>query len=149
MDAIEDRAVIVGVLASHDLACPSCKYNLRGLTGVNCPECNQRLVLRIGLAEPRVGWLIAGVTGLAAGLGFCGLLIVYWVAMEMMRGGGRPAHGLIPLVGGAVVCSIGLLMWVRKRGAIARAPRGVRLALLAGAWAAGVGFPIWFMMVIR
>ena len=30
-------------LASRDEACPGCGYNLRGLVGDRCPECNQQL----------------------------------------------------------------------------------------------------------
>ena len=34
-------------LARKDHPCPSCNYNLRGITGEQCPECNQSLVLGV------------------------------------------------------------------------------------------------------
>lgn len=66
-------------LANADAPCPSCDYNLRGLTGDICPECNQRLTLRVGLAEPRQRAFIATLVALAMGAGFHGLLVVYWM----------------------------------------------------------------------
>ena len=56
-------------LAGRDVECPGCGYNLRDLGGSRCPECGDELVLRVGLAEPRQGALIAGLIGLAAGAG--------------------------------------------------------------------------------
>lgn len=32
-------------LADRDAPCPSCTYNLRGLSGPACPECGRALVL--------------------------------------------------------------------------------------------------------
>src|SRR5262245_31050391 len=66
-------------LAETDISCPSCDYNLRGLKGNACPECNQQLVLRVSLAEPRQRAFIAAVIGLAMGAGFHGLLFAYFI----------------------------------------------------------------------
>jgi hypothetical protein len=68
-------------LADTDAPCPSCDYNLRGLTTDACPECNQRLTLRVGLAEPRQRAFIAALVGLAMGAGFDGLLLLYFAYM--------------------------------------------------------------------
>lgn len=56
-------------LASTDAPCPNCRYNLRGLTSSVCPECNQHLVLRVGLAEGQVGTIIAAASGFLSGAG--------------------------------------------------------------------------------
>lgn len=148
MQTIDDRETLVGLFASHDLECPSCGYCLRGLTQPTCPECNQSLVMRIGLAEPRVGLLIAGAVGWAAGLGFCGLLLVYWLVMASLRGGGPPTAGLFPLSVGFACGLVGLIAWVRFRGAVARASKHRRRGLVFLAWLVGIGFPVWFMAVI-
>ena len=87
-------------LATRDLPCPGCRYNLRGLISDRCPECNQPLELQVSLAEPRVGQLlwcviplfltgglfavglvtvgvIIAVTGDSPGGVFAGIFIVY------------------------------------------------------------------------
>lgn len=67
----------------HDAPCPACGYNLRGLTHPVCPECEHDLVLTIGLARPRLGWLlVALVPGMFSGV--AGLLLsglIFFVAI--------------------------------------------------------------------
>lgn len=56
-------------LADRDVACPHCKYNLRGVTATVCPECgrdlelclreNHPLALRRGLLALALLWLLA------------------------------------------------------------------------------------------
>src|SRR4051812_44872831 len=76
-------------LADIDAPCPSCDYNLRGLTSDTCPECNQRLTLRVGLAEPRQRAFIGALVGLAMGAGFQGLLMAYFIIMALWGGYSR------------------------------------------------------------
>ena len=64
-------------LAEQDVACPSCGYNLRGLTIRACPECNEALQLRVGLAEPKMKLWLATVLGLAFGVGFSLLVTIH------------------------------------------------------------------------
>jgi hypothetical protein len=59
-------AMLRAYLAERDEPCPNCGYNLRGLGSERCPECDQRLVLSVQVAEPRMGMLLAGVVGLMA-----------------------------------------------------------------------------------
>jgi hypothetical protein len=79
-------------LTSNDIPCPCCGYNLRGLTSDACPECNQPLVLRVGLAEPRVGSLVAAASGFLAGAGaalVCLALVVLFSIREKSFPTGR------------------------------------------------------------
>src|SRR5262245_16658234 len=73
-------------LAATDAPCPNCNYNLRGLTSDSCPECNQRLTLRVGLVEPRLGPLIAAASGLLAGAG-AGFVCLILVLLFTLRYG--------------------------------------------------------------
>lgn len=62
-DAQRDGAdELMTFLASRDVECPSCRFNLRGLTTNRCPECNTLLELTIGkthsLRRLRI-WLLA------------------------------------------------------------------------------------------
>ena len=49
-------------LHERDALCPVCGYNLRNLTSGNCPECGQRVALRVGAPDLRLGvfvWALA------------------------------------------------------------------------------------------
>lgn len=47
-------------LATRDIACPVCGYNLRGIASNKCPECGRSLELRIVSGDLRVtAWVVA------------------------------------------------------------------------------------------
>jgi len=60
---IDNAQALREFLATREAACPSCGYNLRGLVGGMCPECNQEIALRIALVDPRVGLFLVGFLG--------------------------------------------------------------------------------------
>lgn len=137
-------------LAEHDAACPACEYNLRGLTGDSCPECNQRLILRVGLAEPRLGAFVAGLVGIAGGLGFCAILSVYFAVLLLRRYmGGNPLGGLIPLPVGVVVGAGLLWGWLKARGRLVQTSRERRLAAVIVVWVVSAVCPLLFCVLIR
>src|SRR6267154_1944148 len=93
-------------LAEHDEPCPGCAYNLRGLTGTRCPECNQELAMRVGLAKPRHGAFIASMCGLLTGAGMAGVFLGIITWLSLTRGGGPPPSmfwTLFGIPGGGVV----------------------------------------------
>ena len=77
-------------LVERDVSCPGCGYNLRGLAAGACPECNQDLELGIKLASPRIGRLVAALTGLAVGAGGSGAVLALQVMPGALWGGGGP-----------------------------------------------------------
>jgi hypothetical protein len=117
-------------LARHDVPCPSCGYNLRGLEKPVCPEC--------GLAA---GWGAFGVWGLRSrpalyrAVEVCIYLSVmlglFLLAFRFGRAVERhdlrqiAAAGLIPFAS-----FIALWAWLAGRAALARAP-----AYLQARWA--------------
>lgn len=64
--------MLLEYVADRDVACPSCTYNLRGLTTSRCPECGRELKLSVGLAQTYLrAWvllLFAVFCGAGAGL---------------------------------------------------------------------------------
>ena len=67
-------------LADRDEPCPNCRYNLRGLTGNVCPECQQELSLRVGMTDTAWKSLVTTIVGLTFGGGaFCAVLIAVLV----------------------------------------------------------------------
>lgn len=67
----DPSALLQVYLATADVPCPGCGYNLRGVTDSACPECGEplRLDLQRDLIAPR--------TALLAGLALALLLTVY------------------------------------------------------------------------
>lgn len=55
------QELLLDFLRDHDAACPVCGYNLKALTRPVCPECKHDLVLTVGAARLRIGWLLAAV----------------------------------------------------------------------------------------
>jgi hypothetical protein len=111
-------------LGEHDAPCPACGYNLRGLTGAACPECNSALALRVGLVEPRLGAYVTGLVGWSMGLGLNGLLLVYMLVVALIYSfPGVPLHPFLThnLVAG-VVQGAGLAAWIAWLGPRVRQP---------------------------
>lgn len=42
--ARDERSKISAYLSQHDVPCPGCKYQLRGIAALKCPECARQLV---------------------------------------------------------------------------------------------------------
>jgi hypothetical protein len=122
-------------LASRDVPCPACGYNLRDLEGSRCPECGDDLVLQVGLPEPKQAALIAGLIGLAAGAGMSGLLIGYAAIVTLFRGI-RPPPGafMVLTIGGFIMEGVPLFLWLWYWGGIRRLPQPAKYLLVAGCW---------------
>ncbi len=105
-----DVADLLAFVRDRDVACPSCGYDLRGLTRPVCPECRQGLTLSVGVHRPRFGWFVFTIapgifSGIAAGL-FLGPLYLAWVT----RAGGPPWYILATEVFGGLsgLAAVGL-----------------------------------------
>ena len=55
------QEMLLEFLRVHEAPCPVCGYNLKALTRPVCPECGHELVLAVGAARLRFGWLFAAV----------------------------------------------------------------------------------------
>ena len=133
------------------MACPGCGYNLRGLTSDRCPECNQRLVVGIALAEPKQRAFIAGLLGISLPLGFCVMLLIWVVYMILDRGGpGGPAfREIVPILLGAVIGGSLLGGWLMFRRAILRCSLTIRWTLAVVVTVIATLGPLWFMATVR
>lgn len=142
-DMAEPSDQLRSFLAERDVACPGCGYNLRGLTGDRCPECNEELRLQVGLVEPKMGTLVVSMVGLATGWGFCAFVSAWGFFF------GARTKELLPLVVGVVALGLGLAGVWRGRGRLRRLPRGSRIAVAVACWVVSVLFTGWFIAQVR
>lgn len=150
-EADDRNGMLAAYLRERDEECPGCGYNLRDLTGTRCPECNQELVLRVGLAEPRMAWFVTGVVGISMGLGFS-LMVSIWAGLVFMRrggGGGPRFQEIVPLVVGSVVGALLMCWWVRGRRRLSGGTAEKRWCWVAGMTAAALVCPMWFFAMVR
>ena len=110
-------------LAERDVPCPLCGYNLRALTTEKCPECGSEVEVTVGLTEPRMAAFIAGLVGLAAGLGFCALLLMWVAWMHTVGLGGPGLNQVWVLPFGVVALGVALRVWLSMRKRIRMMPR--------------------------
>ena len=67
----DDDAALLDFVATRDMACPACGYNLRMLNKPSCPECGLPLKLTVGSDEPfKRAWAITlCLNAMIAGMG--------------------------------------------------------------------------------
>lgn len=139
-------------LADRDAPCPGCQYNLRALTTGICPECGEKVVVRVAMAEPKLAAMIAGLIGLSVGAGFNGLLLVY-VFIMYFRGMGPsdPIWRAFTLINGAglIVLGSGIIVWLRKWSMIRSQSAMVRWSLVAVCWLLSFADVMIFSFTIR
>ncbi len=77
----DDGELLRAFLAGRSVACPSCGYDLRGLTGAACPECGRQLSLSVAGVEqplgPFVAILMASMLTTGMGLLFLNAVVVW------------------------------------------------------------------------
>ena len=124
-DADADHAALLKWLADHDELCPACRYDLRGLAAIHCPECDSRLTLSVSSPDIRLGpWLLA-VISFALGLGFDAVVCVLFAVGATIALASNPPAGSGPppsfyvlpasLIVLALACFTGIAWLVRRR----------------------------------
>ena len=105
-------------LAEHDEPCPACGYNLRGLTGIRCPECEQELMLRVAMVERDLVSFVLAAIGLSA----CGVLAAFLlgavIVLTVWSGDGPSRREFFFLITYPAVTLLvdGVLVWLLLRG---------------------------------
>ena len=126
--------MVEAYVCNRDVACPTCKYNLRDLTSGVCPECGETPVLRLQAEHPQVGILVLGLLPLTMGLGFFGIAGVTFVVLSMYFGDWAPGfYWVAPLII-AGVCGLATRLWIARWTRVRRWRLGRRIALLLPLW---------------
>jgi hypothetical protein len=150
-----DLAALREFLAERDEACPSCAYNLRGLTAARCPECDETLALRVNIAESRLGaWVatLAGVLACGGGALVCLLLVGYLSISEMGWPKGREFFPIVVYPGLVVLVEGAAALWLtRPRGRrwFRSRDRAARCGMIAAAWALLLVFTALFVVMLK
>ena len=76
---VDEQELLRTFLQERDALCPVCAYNLRNLTSGTCPECGQRVALRVAAPELRLGafvWALAPLLMMAGTACFTLLVVI-------------------------------------------------------------------------
>lgn len=147
------------LLASRDIVCPVCAYNLRGNESSNCPECGANLDLRVGSMDLKLGPWLTALFGLALPLGFVSMYAVFGLMAMLMfsvSGGGTPGplSLLTTMAVPSLICAAyAFLLWrlVRRRRKFWAKPRRAqrRSAMLYAVLGPGaILAPLVFMLFL-
>jgi predicted transporter len=143
---------LLDYLRDRDRACPSCRAPLRGLTRASCPACGEELALAVGLVHRRMGCWLAGLLGLAAGVGFSAVLLAFFT-MRFVQGRmtlrGDALRALISLSAGLLVGGALLAAWLYWGRSLRRAPLAWRVFLAFATWVFAMAVMVAFGLSVR
>ena len=127
------QAMLLEFLREHDAACPVCGYNLKTLTRPICPECGQELVLAVGAAQLRFGWLLVALApGFFSGIAAMFLLVLIVVVMTV--GNGKPPLRIVAVDVFGWCSGIFAILLAIKRYRFLVQPRAVQRWWALGIW---------------
>ncbi len=122
-------------LASQNLPCPACHYNLRGNESLICPECGTPVTARPAPSD--AAWRL-GLAGMLATYACLGAIVALAVSRTVSGPASLPAH-LIPATLAALFLSTArtrITRWRRTRRALGHQPPHLRQQRAAAWWAA-------------
>ena len=118
---MSDPSPLISFLAERDVACPVCRYNLRGLNRASCPECNAPLRLEVGSPSLVLGPFLVAVVSFSLGAGFDLVVGILMVTVALVFGQpGASATWIGPVVLGGTLLAAGLaclggILWLARR----------------------------------
>lgn len=113
---------LVAFLATRDIACPVCRYNLRGLQGETCPECAAPLRLDVASPNLHLGPLVLMIVAFSLAAGFDLVVGLVFVTLTLVTADPAvPASWIGPMLVGGTLCAVGgaclvsVVLLVRRR----------------------------------
>lgn len=115
----DPEAEVIAFLTNRSAPCPRCAYDLRDIQTAKCPECGEALILKVGSARPRFGWLVLAMApGCFSGVAalFVMIPIIMTVGRTFPPGQGLPWPVVIADVFGFLsAASVGVMYAYRHR----------------------------------
>jgi hypothetical protein len=129
-----DYSVLRHFLAASDVPCPSCGYNLRGLTRDICPECGARFEIGLVNVPPRFGYLLALLAGCLVMVALPVFALVELVVFgpEFIRQATNWSDHVTWLAGAAEGAAV-IVLYRRRAWFLRRRPRS-QFAAAVAAW---------------
>ncbi len=153
-DAGLDREELCRYLSERDVACPGCGYNLRGLRGDRCPECNRLLRLTVAAVDAGIGPLISAALGLGSS-GAAAVALLAVVVLISMDEGNWPDDEdavlllLVPsVVAAASGACVALLATGRRRSWFLRLRPAAQWWLAAACWIVSITAAVVWMKIV-
>ena len=145
---LDDAALLRTYLATHDLPCPVCGYELHLIESNRCPECGANLDLRVGSSDLRLMWWITSLVSFTIPLGFFGVMTTIATGILISRGfaSGQDWSALISAAAASVVFAVIVALLIRNRRRFwSLSPRRQRLIGLASLVLAGFALGTFFV----
>ena len=140
------QEMLLDFLRAYEADCPVCGYNLKALTRPICPECGQELVLTVGAARLRLGWLLAALApGFFSGIAAAFLLIP--IVLRVVFGDGNMSPGLNALDLFGWCSGIFAVVLARKRIRFLAQPRGRQMWWALAIWLVHVAALVLFILI--
>jgi len=142
--------LLLAYVGGRDVECPTCRYNVRDLKSPVCPECGERLVLRLQAVKPRVGVLIAGLLPMAMALGFIVSLLLYalWARLSWGDWLWDDATELVLMLTLVATLSVSTWLWASRWSRVRVWKPQQRSVLLLAFWLMSVGSVVAIFAVI-
>ncbi len=137
-----DAELLAIFLSRHDVPCPGCGYNLRGVRLSACPECAKPIELWLRGEEPSRTAYTSGLITISMGIGFHAMIMAWVLWMRTIQKHSRPEWSEIwPAFVGCTVGGVMLWLWTRSRRRLVwrEGKRAWGWVALVGAITIGVG----------
>ena len=140
--------MLLDFLREHEAACPVCGYNLKALTRPICPECGQELVLTVGAARIRLGWLLAALApGFFSGIAAAFLFVP--IVLRLVIGDGGWSYWLNALDLFGWCSGIFAIILARKRIRFLALPRFQQQMFALAIWLVHIAALVVFLLLVR
>jgi hypothetical protein len=143
----DPHADVIAYLRGRCVPCPRCHYDLRDIQAAVCPECGEELVLKIGSARPRFGWIVLAMapgcfSGVAAGFMMFPIVVSLW--WQLPPGDRMPWPGYVATAFGWLSAASVTVIYRHRHRVMAWGARR-QGAFAGGVWAVHV---VMFVLVM-
>jgi hypothetical protein len=131
------EAEVIAFLRGRSVPCPRCAYDLCDNGTARCPECGERLVLKLDSSQVRFGWL---VLAMAPGCfsGVAAVFVLIPIAGSVLQGF-APGHGppgpIVAADAFGFLSGLSVVLMYRHRHRILSWKQARQLAFAATVWA--------------
>lgn len=146
---MSDDDLLLAHLRAHRSRCPSCGYDLGGISVVRCPECGEPFSLSVVPGHERFGLLVLGLVGYASCFGASTMALVWMLSIAFTYGDGLSSwewSDYLPLLGWVASSLVGMALWLVLWRRARRLIVPIRWLIAMIGWAMFIVFGTWWVM---